>query len=337
MNCAVHKEVPAVAYRRTCGTALCAACKRDVRGVIYCENCLAQRLQDVMPPAGAPAPGAMPTGTTPAAPVMVVPSSGPNPGLAAVLAAFFPFGVGAVYCAQYAKGLAHMLIFAFLVWGASSGGDAQSTLFGIAIAFYYVYQIVDAYRSAKALQLGQPAPDPFGLGQVLTAGGKTSFANVPTGALVLIILGVLFLLGNLGLFAFHTFSRLWLPVLLIGLGVWIFVRRYGLAGEPPAGCGCAHCRSRGLMGPAILVTLGGLFLLEAVHVVGFGRTWPILLLVIGLVKVLQSNAPTTGHMQPPPPTAGGAPSPPPAAPSGGEQQTAPQAAGGEVGGEVGHV
>ena len=105
MNCTVHPEVPAVAYCRTCGKALCAACKRDVRGVIYCENCLAERLRDVMPPPGATAPG-----TPPTPPVMVVPSSGPNPGLAAVLAAFFPFGVGAVYCGQYAKGLAHMSV-----------------------------------------------------------------------------------------------------------------------------------------------------------------------------------------------------------------------------------
>ncbi|MGE5204517.1 MAG: LiaI-LiaF-like domain-containing protein [Chlamydiota bacterium] len=322
MNCAVHTETPAVAYCRTCGKALCAACKRDVRGVIYCEDCLAQRLQDVMPPAGAPAPGAVPTG----APVVVVPSSGPNPALAAVLAAFFPFGVGAVYCAQYAKGLAHMLIFAFLVWGASSGGDAQATFFGLGIAFFYIYQIVDAHRSAKALQIGQPAPDPFGLGQVLGGGGKTSLSNVPTGALILIALGVLFLVGNLGLFDFHIFHRLVFPIFLIGLGVWIFLRRSGALGESRASGGPLPLNARVLMGPAVLVTIGGLLLLEAVHVASFGRTWPILLLVIGLIKVLQSNASRSGQIQPPAPPAGGSETPPP-----------PSPAGGEVSGEVGHV
>jgi len=326
MNCAVHQETPAVAYCRTCGTALCAACKRDVRGVIYCENCLAQRLQDVMPPAGAPAPGAASPGGTSATTVMMVPSSGPNPALAAVLAAFFPFGVGAVYCAQYAKGLAHMLIFAFLVWGASSGGDAQATFFGLGIAFFYIYQIVDAHRSAKALQIGQPAPDPFGLGQVLGTGGKTSFSNVPTGAVILIALGVLFLLGNLGLFDFHLFHRLVFPIFLIGLGVWIFLRRSGALGESVAGSQPHSLQVQVLMGPAILVTLGGLLLLESVHVASFGRTWPILLLVIGLIKVLQSNASRSGQMQPPAPPAGGAQTPPP-----------PASPAGEVSGEVGHV
>jgi hypothetical protein len=81
------------------------------------------------------------------------------------------------------------------------------------------------------------------------------------------------------------------------------------------------------MGPAILVTLGGLLLLAAVHVVRFGRTWPVLLLVIGLIKVLQSNASSAGHLQPPPaPPTGSAQTPPPAPP-----------AEGEVSGEVGHV
>ena len=323
MNCAVHQETPAVAYCRTCGKALCAACKRDVRGVIYCENCLAERLQDVMPPAGAP--GAVPAAGASPTPVMVVPSSGPNPALAAVLAAFLPFGVGAVYCAQYAKGLAHMLIFAFLVWGASTGGDAQATFFGLGIAFFYIYQIVDAHRSAKALQLGQPAPDPFGLGQVLGTGGKTNLANVPTGAVILIALGVLFLLGNLGLFDFHIFHRLVFPIFLIGLGVWIFLRRSGELGGRVAGSELGIIHTKVLMGPAILVTLGGLLLLESVHVASFGRTWPILLLVIGLIKVLQSNAPRSGQMQPPAPPAGGAQNPP-----------APPSAG-DVSGEVNHV
>ena len=62
------------------------------------------------------------------------------------------------------------------------------------------------------------------------------------------------------------------------------------------------------MGPAILLTLGCLFLLERMHGPGFHRTWPILLLVIGLVKLMGSNQPNSMQppMQPPvpPPTSG---------------------------------
>lgn len=64
-------------------------------------------------------------------------------------------------------------------------------------------------------------------------------------------------------------------------------------------CGCARCRAHGFMGPAILITLGVLFLLDQVtHIywMEFGRTWPALLIVIGLVMFLQHNAPATGHI-----------------------------------------
>ncbi len=64
-------------------------------------------------------------------------------------------------------------------------------------------------------------------------------------------------------------------------------------------CGCARCRAHGFMGPAVLITLGVLFLLDqVVHVywMEFGRTWPALLIVIGLIMFLQHNAPATGHV-----------------------------------------
>jgi TM2 domain-containing membrane protein YozV len=46
----------------------------------------------------------------------------------------------------------------------------------------------------------------------------------PIGAVILIGLGVLFLLGHLDLFSGHVFELAW-PLLLIGLGVWMVVRR----------------------------------------------------------------------------------------------------------------
>jgi TM2 domain-containing membrane protein YozV len=46
--------------------------------------------------------------------------------------------------------------------------------------------------------------------------------NTPTGAIILIVLGGLFLLGNIGI---HLHLDRWWPMLLIGLGVWLFVRR----------------------------------------------------------------------------------------------------------------
>ncbi len=60
-----------------------------------------------------------------------------------------------------------------------------------------------------------------------------------------------------------------------------------------------RCRMSCIMGPAMAITFGVLFLLDNLHVpgAGFGRTWPVILLVVGLVKVLQSNASTEGHIE----------------------------------------
>jgi hypothetical protein len=60
------------------------------------------------------------------------------------------------------------------------------------------------------------------------------------------------------------------------------------------------------MGPAILLTLGFQFLLESMGVIRFGRTLPLLLIVIGLVKIFQSS---TGPdpLQGPPAYQGGVP------------------------------
>ena len=49
MNCATHNSVAAMAYCRTCGKPLCANCTRSVHGVIYCEGCLAARLEGIQP------------------------------------------------------------------------------------------------------------------------------------------------------------------------------------------------------------------------------------------------------------------------------------------------
>ena len=65
-------------------------------------------------------------------------------------------------------------------------------------------------------------------------------------------------------------------------------------------CGCLRCRYRGVMGAVVLMTVGVLFLLENFHVhdLDFDRTWPLLLIAIGIVKMLQRSASTDGHVQP---------------------------------------
>src|SRR5579864_5995395 len=242
MNCATHNDVAAVAFCRTCGKPLCQNCTRDVRGVIYCESCIAAKLEN---PAAAPGTvGFVPPQETPYQQVMGQglgmkvppgPTSGPNPAVAGILAGFFPIGVGAVYTGQYAKGLSHLVIMVLLILGVSSNLPwFVITVLGILIGFFYIYQIIDAVRSAKAIQMGEPAPDPFGLAATFGAGEKFDGTKVPAGAAVLIGLGVIFLLHTAGLFEFGL-DRFW-PLILIFLGVWLFAKQWGLIGGTRVGC-----------------------------------------------------------------------------------------------------
>ena len=280
MNCANHPDIAAVAYCRTCGKPLCASCTRDVKGVIYCENCLADRLAGVQPTVTPTLPGVVSSAP-------VAPSSGPNPAVAGILAGFFPFGVGAVYCGQYAKGLAHLLIFFGLIYGASNS-DSLDWLFGIGIAFFYVWQIIDSVRTAHAVAAGQPAPDPLGLGQAFGAGEKVDASKIPVGAVVLIGLGILFLLQNMGVFEFSV-GRI-APFLCIALGLWLFAKRWGWI--PSSRVHEYRNRYRGLTGPVVLITLGLLSLVEDMGGPRWHRTWPILLLAIGIIKLLERQGPT---------------------------------------------
>jgi TM2 domain-containing membrane protein YozV len=185
MKCALHTEVDATGFCRNCGKALCEACKRDVRGILYCEDCLAAVVTQPQPVPGAP-----------------------NPALAAVLG-LIP-GLGAVYNGQYMKGLMHLLIFAGLIAMAE-----HVEVFGLFVAAFYIYMPIEAYRTAKARLLGQPLSDPFAdLG-----------ANQPIGAFLLIALGVLLLLDNIsGLNIWRWVENFW-PVLLIVIGVWLLRKR----------------------------------------------------------------------------------------------------------------
>jgi hypothetical protein len=78
-------------------------------------------------------------------------------------------------------------------------------------------------------------------------------------------------------------------------------------------CNCQRCSIRGLMGPAILITIGVLFLVQQAHwgTYGFGRTWPVILLVIGAIKLAEALASDAGH---------GTQSGPPLGPGAGPQQ-----------------
>jgi hypothetical protein len=212
-------------------------------GAIYCEPCIAARLQG--------ATAGTTTGAVPPPPAVGIPGA-PNPTIAGLLG-FIP-GVGAMYNGQFVKAFAHVVIFVMLIIAANNIHWA----FGWMIAFFIFYMAFEAYKTAEAKRLGLPAPDPLGLDKMLgiqesnihstgvpsTINTGVAYPpvpaptqqatpplqvepppqprdNAPIGAIVLIGLGVLFLLQNLGIFRIHN---LW-PLFLIGVGLWLAYKR----------------------------------------------------------------------------------------------------------------
>src|SRR5260370_1954664 len=157
MKCAVHSVGTAAGYCRNCGKAMCSACVRPVRDVLYCEDCLATLV-------GIPAP-APPVATGAAESQHQMPASGlpatstSHARSSPVLAFFLGFlpGMGAFYNEQYGKGMIHLAIFLVLfisgIDGGMSGG-AEAALW-ICVAGLWVYMPIEAYRTAKARQAGE--------------------------------------------------------------------------------------------------------------------------------------------------------------------------------------
>src|SRR5215469_15551070 len=85
-----------------------------------------------------------------------------------------------------------------------------------------------------------------------------------------------------------------------------------------ARCTCPRCSIRGLMGPVVVTTVGILFLLSEVRGGYFhiSNTFPVLLIVIGIILLTSAVAPMDGHVETPraarPPVAPPPPPPPPA-------------------------
>ncbi|HTC94900.1 MAG TPA: DUF5668 domain-containing protein [Terriglobales bacterium] len=298
MNCATHQQTEAVAYCRTCGKPLCESCKREVRGIIYCEDCLATRVQEA------------PAGVAPANP------HAPNPGVALVLG-MIP-GVGAMYCGEFMRAFIHVAVFAMLIVATSE----VHWMFGPMIGFWWFYMLFDSYQIAKAKQEGRPVQDIFGFASSNFGFGSTAAStavpnistpaapplidpkrsqNLPVGPIVLIALGVLFLLHTMGLIPhFFHLAKLW-PLILVGIGGWLIYQR-----SQRMLCRCVACTAISLMGPVILVTIGIMGLLDEFTPVRWGESWPLILIVIGVLKFLQTTGSREGHIGP------GAPPPAPA-------------------------
>jgi hypothetical protein len=273
-----------------------------------------------------------------------------------------------MYNGQYAKGVVHLIVFAILVSLSNENG-----IFGLFVAGWVCYQVIEAHHTARARRDGTSLPNPFGLNdlgerlgfgkawpassasgasangataqQAETSGTPPSAAGAytppppsgyppqpgsagwsapwdsynyvppvppippygtpayppdpnlvppahnrfPSGAIWLIGLGCLFLIGNAGLF--HGLPiHLFVPILLIAFGVWLFVRKMTETGSSLTDDGTPAYRYRlfcALRGSIWIIVIGVLIGLDTFGVLSWGHSWPVLIIVAGLMVIFR--------------------------------------------------
>lgn len=229
-----------VAFCRKCGKPLTQESRREWQGIPYCQPCL-DTLRAAQPEPVAE-PAAQPAGTSTTASAATPPASSSSsrpsgafprqspsgrysassggtvsPALAGILG-FIP-GVGAVYNGHFAKGILHVVIFGLLVSIVATDGTGDlRPMFVFLVILMGIYMPIEAYRSARAIERGDPDEEFSG---ILSAFGRKKPS--PAGGVVLIVLGVVFLLNTLGYWRLSDLVQYW-PVLLIALGIFMLYR-----------------------------------------------------------------------------------------------------------------
>ena len=142
--------------------------------------------------------------------VAVSPLRAKNPLLAAFLA-LFP-GIGHVYNGLYLRGVCFFLLAASLMQITSRGSD----MMGFAVAFVWLFNVLDAYRQATLINYGL-AQD-LGLTDRPRRAG-TLHEGLAAGVLFFVI-GLIALLDRFFAIDFELLFSAW-PVVLMALGAWL--------------------------------------------------------------------------------------------------------------------
>jgi hypothetical protein len=154
----------------------------------------------------APPPFPVPAAAAPSPPAFLK-----NPKLAAFLS-LFP-GMGNVYNGLYLRGLIQFLIVASLVEMLDRHGRP---LFGLALAFFWIFNILDSYRQAVLIN--------YGYSQDLGLLDRPMRPRPGQGGMVAGVL--LFLVGLVAMLdQYFTISLDWLfdawPIVMVLLGAWL--------------------------------------------------------------------------------------------------------------------
>lgn len=135
-----------------------------------------------------------------------------SPWLAALLS-FFP-GMGNVYNGLYLRGLTFFLVFVSCI--TLTVKDEGSPLFGLAIAFTWIFNVLDAYRQAVLINYGYGRD----LAAIEAARSPAAWGEKITAGLLLLALGTVAMLKQYFDIELAWLLDLW-PVALLALGAWL--------------------------------------------------------------------------------------------------------------------
>jgi hypothetical protein len=164
-------------------------------------------------PSWQPYPDAAPPPAAPAPAVHRDPIHQKVPFLAAILSGF-P-GMGNVYNGLYLRGLVQFLIIGTLVNMLDHGG---SPFLGMALAFFWAFNVLDAYRQAVLINYGYSQD----LGLLDTPQRPRAGQGGLVAGIILTFLGIIAFLDQYVNIDLRWLYDLW-PLAIVAVGVWLIV------------------------------------------------------------------------------------------------------------------
>lgn len=195
MYCTYHPSNSARVKCASCSRALCTYCDHRIKGYPYCQDCIVSGIESLSRTAS------------------TQDGARSRAGIAA-LCALIP-GLGAVYNRQNIRAIVHFVVTMGLFRLSSIPGMAG--FFALAGFTFYIYTIVDAYRTADLIARGE---DPIALDERFR---RRLFKRAPLIGVLLVLAGLVLFIELVHPFAIGLSLLKFVPVGLILLGGYLII------------------------------------------------------------------------------------------------------------------